>query len=61
MLQHNLVAYTSQPVPHPGRVELAAMFFYRETFVRDAINLGITYIYIYNLMYLFEYYYYLVS
>jgi len=40
MLHHNLLAYTTQPIPHPGRVDLAAMFLFRDKIVSDNIDLG---------------------
>jgi hypothetical protein len=38
MLRHNLLTYTVQPVPHPGRVDFSAAFLSKERIVAE--NLG---------------------
>lgn len=38
MLRHNLLTYTIQPVPHPGRVDFSAAFLSREKVTQE--NLG---------------------
>ena len=40
MLRHNLLSYTIQPVPYPGKVDFAAVFFSREKLVKEDIKLG---------------------
>lgn len=40
MLRHNLLAYTIQPVPYPGRVDFASAFLSRERIVADNIKFG---------------------
>ena len=40
MLRHNLLAYTIQPVPYPGRVDFASAFLSREKIVEDHIKFG---------------------
>ena len=40
MLQHNLLTYTSQPIPVLGRVDLAAVFFNRERFAAENVLFG---------------------
>jgi len=38
MLQHNLNAYTAQPVPYPGKVQLPAAFFSRARLEADNVS-----------------------
>lgn len=40
MLRHNLLSYTIQPVPYPGRVEFSAAFLSRERIIQDRVALG---------------------
>ena len=40
MLRHNLLAYTVQPGPFPGRVDIASAFFSREKLVAGDVQLG---------------------
>jgi hypothetical protein len=40
MLRHNLLAYTIQPVPYPGRVDFAATFFSRDRLARENVKFG---------------------
>jgi len=41
MLQHNVLAYTAQPVPYPGKVDLAAAFFSTHKMRQENVRLGI--------------------
>ena len=40
MLENNLLAYTSQPIPFLGKVDLAAVFLARQKFASENILFG---------------------
>lgn len=40
MLEQNLLAYTAQPVPYLGRVDLAAVFFDRAKLASETVQFG---------------------
>ena len=40
MLQYNLLAYTSQPIPFLGKVDLAAVFLARRKFAFENVLFG---------------------
>lgn len=40
MLEQNLLAYTAQPVPYLGRVDLAAVFFDRAKLASETAQFG---------------------
>jgi hypothetical protein len=40
MLEYNLLAYTTQPIPFLGRVDLAAVFLDRRKFAAENVLFG---------------------
>lgn len=40
MLNFNLLAYTTQPIPFLGRVDLAAVFLHRSKFASENLLFG---------------------